>query len=180
MQAYFASRLRRAGVHKPADRKAIEREGWWPALVRAVRSISLAAFLVLYAMNEPWLQVLSLPFHDWLRSMGIALGVLSLVLYAWSRTTLGKEWSSYLQMQKKHHLVTTGPYAWIRHPIYLSLIGFMTGISLVGANWFLIAFLVVSFADLILRIPKEEQMMVEEFGEEYEAYIRRTGKLLPK
>ena len=180
IQLYFASRLRLAGEHKAADRKSIEREGWGVAIVRAVRSVSLFAFLVLYVINPPWLEVLSVPFPVWLRWMGVALGVLSLVFYAWSRTTLGKEWSSPLQMRKKHHLVTTGPYTWIRHPIYLSMMGFLTSIACVTANWFLIAFLVVSIADLALRIPKEEQMMIEEFGDEYKAYRQRTGRLLPK
>jgi protein-S-isoprenylcysteine O-methyltransferase Ste14 len=83
-------------------------------------------------------------------------------------------------MREKHHLVTTGPYGWIRHPIYLAMIGFLTGITLVTANIFLVAFLVISIVDLALRIPKEERMMIDEFGGEYEAYMQRTGRLLPR
>ena len=180
MQVYFATRTRLDGERMAADRNAIKREGWGHAVVRAIRSLSLVAFLVLYAINPPWLVVLSVPFPDWLRWMGVALGIASFAIYAWSRATLGKEWSSPLQMRENHHLVTTGPYAWIRHPIYLALMVFMAGIALVTANWFLVAFLVVSIADLALRIPKEEQMMIEEFGDEYKAYMQRTGRLLPK
>jgi protein-S-isoprenylcysteine O-methyltransferase Ste14 len=180
MQVYFASRVRQAGERVKADRQAIEREGWWYAVVRAIGSLSLIAFLVLYGINPPWLGVLSVPFPDWLRWMGVALGAVSFVLYAWSQATLGKAWSPHLQMREEHQLVTTGPYARIRHPIYLALLGFLTGIALVTANWFFIALLVVSIIVLALRIPKEEQMMVEDFGEEYEAYVRRTGRLFPK
>jgi protein-S-isoprenylcysteine O-methyltransferase Ste14 len=163
-----------------ADREAIEREGWGYAVVRAIGSLSLIAFLVLYAINPPWLGVLSVPFPDWLRWTGVALGVVSFVLYAWSQATLGREWSPHLQVRDKHRLVTMGPYAWIRHPIYLALMGFLTGIALVTANWFFIALLVVSIVVLALRIPKEKQMMIEEFGEEYKAYMQRTGRLLPE
>lgn len=180
MQVYFASRVRQAGERVKADRQAIEREGWWYAVVRAIGSLSLIAFLVLLAINPPWLDVLLVPLPDWLRWTGIALGVVSFVLYAWSQATLGKAWSPHLQMRDEHHLVTTGPYARIRHPIYLALIGFLTGIALVTANWFFIALLVVSIVVLALRIPKEEQMMIEDFGEEYKAYMQRTGSLLPK
>jgi protein-S-isoprenylcysteine O-methyltransferase Ste14 len=180
MQVYFASRVRLAGERMDADRKAIEREGWGWVVVRAIRSISLIAFLVLYAINPPWLGLLSVPFPDWLRWMGVALGIVSLTFYAWSRATLGKEWSSDLQMREEHHLVITGPYAWIRHPIYLALMSFLAGIALIAANWFLIALIVVSIVDLALRIPKEEQMMIEQFGDEYKAYMQRTGRLLPK
>ena len=76
--------------------------------------------------------------------------------------------------------MTTGPYARMRHPIYSSLMLFMAGIALVTASWFLVAFLVVSIVDLALRMPQEEQMMLDEFGDEYEAYVQRTGRLLPK
>jgi protein-S-isoprenylcysteine O-methyltransferase Ste14 len=180
MQVYFASRVSRAGERVAADRQAIEREGWWYAIVRAISSLLLIAFFVLYAVNPSWLGVLSVPFPDWLRWTGGALGSVSFVLYGWSQATLGKAWSPHLQMREEHHLVTTGPYARIRHPIYLALIGFLTGIALVTANWFFVALLVVSIVVLALRIPKEEQMMIEDFGEEYKAYMHRTGSLFPK
>ena len=180
LQVYFASRVRLAGECMDADSTAIEREGWGWVVVRAIRSISLIAFLVLYAINPPRLRVLSAPFPDWFRWMGAALGVVCLAIYAWSRTALGKEWSSNLLMREKHQLVTTGPYAWIRHPIYLALMGFLISIALITANWFLIVLIVVSIVDLALRIPKEEQMMIEEFGDEYKAYMQRTGRLFPK
>ena len=180
MQVYFASRVHRAGERVKADRDAIEREGWWYAVVRAIGSLSLIAFFVLYAINPAWLEVLLVPFPNWLRWTGIALGVFSFVLYAWSQGTLGKAWSPHLQMREEHTLITTGPYARIRHPIYLALLGFLTGIALVTANWFFIALLVVSIIVLALRIPKEEQMMVDDFGEEYKIYMQRTGRLFPK
>ncbi len=180
MQLYYASRLRLAEKHRAADRKTIKREGWVFITIRVIRSTSLVVFLVLYAVNLPWLRSLRVPFPDWLRWSGVALGILSLGLYAWSRRTLGKEWSSCLRMREAHHLVTTGPYAWIRHPIYLTMMIFVTAIALIAANWFLMAFLVISIVDLALRIPREEQMMIEVFGDEYQAYMQRTGRLLPK
>jgi len=150
------------------------------AVVRAIRSISLVASLVLYAINPSWLGVLSVPFPDWMRWMGVALGVVSLAVYVWARETLGKQWSSELQMRDQHHLITVGPYARMRHPIYLALLGFLTGIALIAANWLFVALLVFSLVDLTLRIPREEQMMIARFGDEYKAYMKRTGRLLPK
>ena len=180
MQVYFALRFHVIREHKTAYHKPIERENWVHYVIRSIRAITLVAFLGLYIVNHPWLGVLSLPLPNWLRWMGVAVGFLSLALYAWSRATLGKEWSSYLLLGENHHLVTTGPYRWMRHPIYLAMMGFMISIALVTADWFLIAFLLVSTADLTLRIPKEEQMMVEKFGEEYKTYMQRTGRIFPK
>jgi protein-S-isoprenylcysteine O-methyltransferase Ste14 len=180
MQIYFASRVRQAGERVKADRNAIEREGWGYAVVRTVASLALIGFLVLYAINPTWLGVLSAPIPDWLRWAGIVLGCASFALYAWAQATLGKAWSPHLQMREQHHLVTTGPYARMRHPIYAAYIVFMTSIALVTANWFFIALLVVSVVVLALRIPKEEQMLIEVFGDECKAYMQRTGGLFPK
>jgi len=180
MQVYFASRVRQLGERVKADRQAIEREGWGYAIVRAISSLALIGFLVLYAINPPWLDKLVVPFPDWLRWLGIALGVVSFMLYIWAQATLGKAWSPHLQTRAEHHLITTGPYARIRHPMYLALIGFMTGIALITANWFFLILLAISIVILALRIPKEEQMMIEQFGEMYRTYMQRTGSLLPK
>jgi protein-S-isoprenylcysteine O-methyltransferase Ste14 len=134
---------------------------------------------VFYAINPPWFGILSVPFPNWLRWTGVVLGIISFGFYGWSQATLGKEWSFHLQTRQEHHLVVTGPYARIRHPIYLALIAFLTGIALVTANWFFVALLAISIVVLVRRIPIEEEMMIQEFGAEYRAYVRRTGRLLP-
>lgn len=180
LQAVYALRLRLAGQSTASDRKAVKREGWLIPAIRVLRSMLLLAFLVLYAMDPPWFGVLSLPLPDGLRWLGFALGVLSLALYAWARNTLGKEWSSCLRMGQQHRLVTTGPYAWVRHPIYLAMIGFETSLALVTANWLLVAFLIISIVDLAIRIPREEQMMIEAFGDAYEDYMQTTRRIFPK
>jgi protein-S-isoprenylcysteine O-methyltransferase Ste14 len=180
MQAYFACRARLAGQHVPADGEAIEREGLGYAVARAIRSLGLVVSLVLYAVNPSWLRVLSVPFPDWMRWAGVALGVVSLAVHAWSRATLGKEWSSHLRIGQQHHLVTTGPYAWIRHPIYAALLSFLASMALITANWLFFALFVFSMVDLTLRIPREEEMMVARFGDEYKAYKQRTGSLFPR
>jgi len=179
-QAYYACRVRLAAQRVAADLEAIEREGRGCAVARAFRSVSLVASLVVYAINPPWLLILSVPLPDWIRWMGVALGLVSLAIYVWSRETLGREWSSELRMREQHHLVTTGPYARIRHPIYLALLGFLTSITLVAANWLFVAVLLFSLVDLAVRIPREEQMMITRFGDEYKAYMKRTGRLLPR
>jgi len=180
LQSYFAVRLRTAGEHKVSDRKTVGREGWGFVVVRVIRSLALIVFLVLYALDHAWLRALALPIGDWLRWTGVVLGVLSLAFYTWSRATLGTAWSSYLQTRRRHLLVTAGPYARIRHPIYLALMGFMTSVALITANGFLIAFLAISIVDLLLRIPREERMMIEALGDEYETYMGHTGGLFPK
>ena len=77
-------------------------------------------------------------------------------------------------------LVVKGLYRWVRHPMYTVLFGYFVGLALVSASW-LIAFLTAaSIVVLYRRIGVEERMMSEQFGEEYEEYARRTGRLLPR
>lgn len=93
MQAYSASRVQQAGERVTADRRAIAREGWGYVVARIAGSLALIAFLGMYAINPRWLAVLTVPFPDWLRWIGIALGCVSFGLYAWAQATLGREWS---------------------------------------------------------------------------------------
>ncbi len=64
--------------------------------------------------------------------------------------------------------------------MYTGMCGFGLGLALVAANWIFVALAAMVIVGLFLRIPQEEKMLVDEFGEEYQAYKRRTGALLPK
>jgi len=180
MRIYFALRVRRAGERVMPDRQAVEHEGRAMFAVRVLMFFLLLGLLALYAINPPWMEVLSIPFPGWLRWVGFALGLASLGFWAWTQVALGKEWSPQLQLREEHHLVTTGPYTRIRHPLYTAMLGWGTSVALVTANWVFIVLAVVAIAALFARVPREEQMMIEEFGEEYKAYMQRTGRFFPK
>ncbi len=180
MRIYFALRVRGAGERVMPDREAIEREGRGMFAIRVVMFLLLLGWLVLYAIYPAWLGVLSVPFPGWLRWVGFALGLASLGFWSWTQVALGKEWSPQLQLRKEHHLVTSGPYARIRHPLYTAMFGYGTSLALVTANWVFIAFAVAVVFGSFARVPREEQMMIKEFGEEYKAYMQRTGRFYPK
>ena len=180
VQVYFARLVRRAGERVAADSKSIDREGRGCAVVRRLGTLALVAFLVLYAINPPWLGLLSVPLPDWLRWTGVVMGVISIAFHGWCEAALGKEWSPHLRTREQHRLATTGPYARIRHPIYVALTGLLTGLALVTANWLLIARLAIHIVILAYRIPREEQMMTDEFGAEYESYMERTSRFFPR
>jgi protein-S-isoprenylcysteine O-methyltransferase Ste14 len=180
MRLVFAVRVRRAGERLMPDQKAVEREGRVMFASRVLLFFVLIGWLVLYTIDPPWMEALSIPFPDWLRWVGFALGLASLGLWIWAQVALGKEWSPQLQLRDEHLLETAGPYARIRHPIYTAMIGYGIGLVLVTANWVFAAFAVLVIAGLLARAPKEEQMMIEEFGEQYEAYMQRAGRFFPK
>ena len=85
-----------------------------------------------------------------------------------------------LRLSETHHLVTTGLYAHARHPMYTGIAGFAVGLALVSANWVFVVLVVLIIVGLVFRIPKEEKMLIEEFGQAYRDYMQRTGSLFPK
>ncbi len=180
MRIYFMSRVRHAGERVMPDREAVHREGRIVFAARVVMFFLLIAFLVLYILNVSWMGVLSVPFPDWLRWLGFFLGIASLAFWTWAQVALGKEWSPQLQLREEHHLVTSGPYSKMRHPIYTAMFGYGISLALLTANWVFTGLAVLVIVGLIARVPREEQMMIEEFGEGYKAYMQRTGRFFPK
>ena len=98
-----------------------------------------------------------------------------------SHADLGRNWSPGLEVRDAHELVTTGIYDRIRHPMYAAIwISALTQPLLIH-NW-IAGFLVIpAFAAMwFIRVPNEEAMMRARFGEAWDAYCARAGRLLPR
>jgi len=180
VRAVSAAGVRRAGERFLPNGAAIEREGRATFAVRFVAFFVLIGILAAYGLNPPWMRALLIPLPPWLRWAGFVLGLAGIALLAWTQVLLGHRWSAQLQLREKHTLVTTGAYARVRHPLYTAMLAFAIGFALLTAHWLFVLFLASMLVFLPLRIPKEEAMMIEEFGDEYRQYMQRTGALLPK
>ncbi len=111
---------------------------------------------------------------------GFALGVLSTLVYAWVHQTLGDNWSPVLEIRKDHELVTRGPYCWVRHPMYLSIWVGVVGMNLMMGNYlFMISSVSSTLILCFIRIPDEEKLMLDHFGESYRQYGLSTKRLIP-
>ena len=101
-------------------------------------------------------------------------------LVAWADRCLGENLSIAVQIKEDHSLVTTGPYGRVRHPIYTAAIIVTASMLGISSNWIVGACFVVPIAILCAeRIPREERLLIGRFGDEYRAYMKRTGRLLP-
>jgi protein-S-isoprenylcysteine O-methyltransferase Ste14 len=121
------------------------------------------------------------PLPDGLRWIGAALSLVVLPLILWVQESLGSNFSTTIHIREEHTLVTKGPYRWIRHPMYTVLMMQSIGLLLLTANWFIGgSYSLLLMIIMIARTPFEENMMIEKFGEQYRAYMRQTGKFLPK
>ncbi len=138
----------------------------------------------LYVINvniNPQKMLFQLQMPLWLRWTGVFLFVIADVLFYLVHRHLGPNFYSNLKLRTGHELVTSGPYQYMRHPMYLGFylnhagVFLMTGNWLIGSTWFL-AFTLI----MIYRLGREEQMMIDKFGDAYSRYMARSGKLLPR
>ncbi len=118
---------------------------------------------------------------NYARTAGVIAAVLSLWLFYEVHRTLGKNWSPILEIREGHTLTKEGPYKRIRHPMYTQIWIWVIAQFLISSNWTVSLGGLVPWALLyFIRVPYEEKMMEEEFGEEYLKYMKETGRILPK
>jgi protein-S-isoprenylcysteine O-methyltransferase Ste14 len=111
---------------------------------------------------------------------GIALTWLGVAFAIWARSNLGRNWSGRVTVKVDHQLIQSGPYAFVRHPIYSGLLLANVGAALFIGQWRCLLALLIFLVETSRKAAKEEGLMVTEFGEKYEDYRRRTGFLFPR
>jgi len=128
-----------------------------------------------------WLDFADYNMPDWVGWIGIVLFMNAIMVLYFSHAHLGKNWSPVLGIQKEHTLVMSGIYKYIRHPMYAAHLLWAIAQILILHNWIAgYSFIVVMIPHYLMRVGKEEQMMVEQFGGEYEDYMKTTGRIFPK
>jgi protein-S-isoprenylcysteine O-methyltransferase Ste14 len=111
--------------------------------------------------------------------LGTAILAGGLLFSVWARRTLGRNWSGMVTVKEDHELVQTGPYRFVRHPIYTGLLTAVAGSALSWNHWFAFYVVAIIFFSMWIKLLREEQFMRETFGEKYEAYCARTKRLVP-
>jgi len=129
----------------------------------------------------PWLDFANYALPGWCGWVGTAAFAGAIFMLWRSHADLGRNWSATLRITGQHSLVTSGVYRNIRHPMYTAHLLWAIAQGLLLANWIAgWAFLLLSIPLYLMRIPKEERMMLEHFGEQYRSYMSRTGRLIPR
>ena len=123
----------------------------------------------------------SIPLPAWVRWLGVGIAVAGFLLLEWSHRALGRNWSDQPRITETQQLVQSGPYRWIRHPIYTSFLLILGSTLLITANWFVGGLWIAAVSsDGLIRIRYEEAAMLKKFGDDYIDYQRRTGLILPR
>ena len=115
-----------------------------------------------------------------LRVLGVGLSLYSQIMVLWTVRTLGRLLIPGLAVFHDHVLVTSGPFRWVRHPLYSGALALWLGAALGTLNWLLLALWPLFVAAIIKELPTEERMLRAKFGAPYEAYAAQTGRLLPR
>lgn len=122
----------------------------------------------------------ALPFLPWLRLAGAFLGILALSWFVWIHQTLGNNLSVRLRIKDSQYLVTDGPYRWVRHPMYTAFYVLHVAAFLLTANWFIgVTWMAGLTAIILLRVKREEEMLLLRFGDKYVTYMKQTGRFVP-
>ncbi len=117
--------------------------------------------------------------YEYAGYIGIIILVLSLLFAIWARVVLGRNWSGAIQKVEGQRLVRSGPYKYIRNPIYTGVVcGFLGNLIAIGNLASLIGFCIM-LVIYIIKIKREQAFLVEEFGEEYKKYIKESWALIP-
>jgi protein-S-isoprenylcysteine O-methyltransferase Ste14 len=168
-------------VAAPRDRKTEQISE--PRVYRLVRlSILVITFALLFA-NWTAIGALGwefLPQYRWLASGGFVLAAAGLAIAIWARIHLGQYWSDQVVIKVDHQLIRTGPYAYMRHPIYSGVLLGVAGTALVLDEWRGVLAFFILLTNYAIKAKREENVLAGAFAEEFAEHKKQAGFLLPR
>lgn len=181
----MASGLSISGYYRRrAERSAgpLRDGGGRSVLLTTLRAFGILALLpvLAYLVRPSWVEWARVPFPPALRWLAGVVGLAGLPVLVWIFRTLGPNISPSHSTRRGHRLVTDGPYRFVRHPLYTTGTVLSVALALLTALWWPVAWLVPALLLLHWRTPREEERLVEAFGDAYRDYRQRTGRYLPR
>jgi protein-S-isoprenylcysteine O-methyltransferase Ste14 len=135
---------------------------------------------LVYLINPAWMAWSKIGLPEWVRWLGVGLGIMCVFGIYWLFSSIGSGITPTSATRTEHKLVMSGPYRWIRHPLYTFGSSLFLTFGMMADNWFVALLGILAFTAMAIRTPKEEANLVEKFGDEYREYMKRTGRFLPK
>jgi len=152
------------------------------ALMTIIRIGGLVLWLspLVYLVNPGWMAWSKIGLPDWVRWIGVGIGIISTFGIYWLFSSIGSGITPTSATRTEHKLVTNGVYRYIRHPLYTFGSSMFISFGMMADLWFIAALGIFTFAIMAIRTPQEEANLIEKFGDEYREYMKRTGRYLPK
>jgi protein-S-isoprenylcysteine O-methyltransferase Ste14 len=140
----------------------------------------LATFLLLvHNIPVPILRERFVPHVPWSFAIAASLTAAGLLFAVWARRHLGTNWSGTVTIKEGHQLITTGPYAIVRHPIYTGLLLAIVGTAIAIGEWRTVLAVALALLSNVHKLRLEERWMNQNFGDAYRAYCQRIPALIP-
>jgi protein-S-isoprenylcysteine O-methyltransferase Ste14 len=170
--------------HK-ADKETGEKVSWKDEgiamiLVLRIGGLLLWLSMIGYLFYPPLLAWSQVGLPEWARWLGVGIGIICVFLIYWMFSSISTGITPTVATRSEHKLSTSGPYRWIRHPLYTFGTLFFLSFALMADSWFIALMAVLAIVLLSMRLPNEEAHLIEKFGNEYREYMKQTGKFLPK
>ena len=141
--------------------------------------IVFAMLVFVFPAHHPTWRVTLFPNRPACYAIGTALLFLGMAISIWARVELGRNWSNVVTVKVGHELVQSGPYRWVRHPIYTGILVSLAGSALAQDFWCDLVIVPIVFVAFWIKLRLEEQWMRAQFGAAYEAYCAGTKRLIP-
>jgi protein-S-isoprenylcysteine O-methyltransferase Ste14 len=135
---------------------------------------------LLIFLPVPGLRQRFMPFIPWVVVLGLLLEAIAVYVSIWARRSLGRNWSGAIAANENHELVRTGPYRFVRHPIYSGVFGLYLGGTLVSGEWHALVGLALAAIAYWRKIRMEERHLRKLFGVDYQDYERYTRRFIPR
>jgi len=130
-------------------------------------------------LTQGWLGIRFIPRVASIEMTGLVLTLAGCAFAIWARLTLGGNWSGRATVKADHELITRGPYAIARHPIYTGLLVAVAGTALANGEWHAVVAIIVIGLAFLVKMSQEERLMMQTFPAAYPAYRQRVKALLP-
>jgi protein-S-isoprenylcysteine O-methyltransferase Ste14 len=133
-----------------------------------------------YLINPSWMTWSKIGLPESIRWLGVGIGILCDLGIYWLFSSIGSGITPTSATRTEHRLITSGPYRWVRHPLYTVGSSLFLAFGLMADNWFIATLGLFAFLAMAIRTPREEANLIAKFGDEYREYMKRTGRYLPK
>lgn len=163
------------GVSAIGVKKNIKGSGWGRSFI--LRILAVVAIVLILQATPQW-EFLGYHFSYGVQVLGVILSAAGIAFAIWARRHLGRDWSGTPSIKEGHELVTSGPYRFVRHPIYTGVILALFGSGLVNGIIWMVAFVIFTIV-FVRRIFIEERYMMQLFPNQYPEYKKRTKALIP-
>ena len=176
----ISSYYRRKADRESGEKISRNADGSLMATIIRIGGLLLWLSPFVYLINPAWMAWSKIGLPEWIRWLGVVIGVLCVGGVYWLFSSIGSGITPTSATRQQHTLVTGGPYRWVRHPLYTIGSSMFISFGMMADNWYIALLGILAFIAMAIRTPKEEANLIEKFGDEYREYMTRTGRFLPK